>query len=148
MRIAAEHDVDLSQVEGTGRGGRVSKKDVLAYVEGGAKEPPPMHIESPYRPDEPAAKRRPKPRLQRVEEVEPHPGRPAALARRQGRVLVHQQGRVAVGDGDEPVLRFRVLEAEAEHRGARLPGAQRLAGAAEAEVGVGDGEAVFRVAED
>jgi pyruvate/2-oxoglutarate dehydrogenase complex dihydrolipoamide acyltransferase (E2) component len=69
MRIAAEHDVDLSQVEGTGRGGRVSKKDVLAYVEGGAKEPPPMHIESPYRPDEPAAPRKPKPRLQRVEEV-------------------------------------------------------------------------------
>src|SRR3954469_19125962 len=38
MRIAAEHDVDLDQVEGTGRGGRVSKKDVLAYVESGPKE--------------------------------------------------------------------------------------------------------------
>ncbi|HET9740491.1 MAG TPA: biotin/lipoyl-containing protein, partial [Solirubrobacteraceae bacterium] len=56
MRIAAEHDVDLEQVEGTGRGGRVSKKDVLAFVEsGGGKEEPPMHIESPYRPDEPVA---------------------------------------------------------------------------------------------
>jgi 2-oxoglutarate dehydrogenase E2 component (dihydrolipoamide succinyltransferase) len=32
-RIAAEHDVDVSRVEGTGRGGRVTKKDILAYIE-------------------------------------------------------------------------------------------------------------------
>ena len=30
MRIAAEHGIDLEQVEGTGRGGRVRKQDVLA----------------------------------------------------------------------------------------------------------------------
>ena len=34
-RIAAEHKVDLSRVSGTGSGGRITKKDVLAYVEGG-----------------------------------------------------------------------------------------------------------------
>ena len=57
QRIAAEHGIDLSQVEGTGRGGRVRKQDVLALVEdgGGAAAPaiedPPLHIESPYRPD-------------------------------------------------------------------------------------------------
>ena len=34
-RIAAEHDVDLGQVPGTGSGGRITKKDVLAYVESG-----------------------------------------------------------------------------------------------------------------
>ncbi|HEU4978011.1 MAG TPA: dihydrolipoamide acetyltransferase family protein [Solirubrobacteraceae bacterium] len=54
-RIAEEHGVDLSQVEGTGRGGRVRKQDVLAYVENGngaaAETEPPLHIESPYRPD-------------------------------------------------------------------------------------------------
>jgi pyruvate dehydrogenase E2 component (dihydrolipoamide acetyltransferase) len=33
-RIASEHDVDVSQVPGTGRGGRVTKKDILAFVEG------------------------------------------------------------------------------------------------------------------
>jgi pyruvate/2-oxoglutarate dehydrogenase complex dihydrolipoamide acyltransferase (E2) component len=69
MRIAAEHDIDLDQVEGTGRGGRVRKQDVLAYMEsgnGGATEPP-MHIESPYRPDAPAAPRKPKSRLGRPE---------------------------------------------------------------------------------
>src|SRR4051794_10122989 len=38
MRIAAEHEVDLSQVEGTGRDGRVRKQDVLAYVERGRGE--------------------------------------------------------------------------------------------------------------
>ena len=30
MRMAAEHDLDLSQIEGTGRGGRVRKQDVVA----------------------------------------------------------------------------------------------------------------------
>jgi pyruvate/2-oxoglutarate dehydrogenase complex dihydrolipoamide acyltransferase (E2) component len=69
LRIAAEHGVDLEQVEGTGRGGRVSKRDVLAFLEAGPVEEPPMHIESPYRPDEPVAARRRRPRLQRVEEI-------------------------------------------------------------------------------
>jgi 2-oxoglutarate dehydrogenase E2 component (dihydrolipoamide succinyltransferase) len=57
QRVAAEHNVDLSTVSGTGRGGRVRKQDVLAVVGGGggAVEDPPLHIESPYRPDPPAA---------------------------------------------------------------------------------------------
>src|SRR5687768_11318736 len=54
MRIASEHGVDLDQVEGTGRGGRVRKQDVLAFIEDGGPAEAPMHIESPYRPDEPA----------------------------------------------------------------------------------------------
>lgn len=32
-RIAGEHDVDLEQVPGTGLHGRITKKDVLAYIE-------------------------------------------------------------------------------------------------------------------
>jgi len=32
-RIAAEHNVDVSLVQGTGEGGRVTKKDILVYVE-------------------------------------------------------------------------------------------------------------------
>ncbi len=52
LRIAEKHGVDLSKVEGTGIGGRVRKKDVLAYVERGEKaEEPTLHIESPYRPE-------------------------------------------------------------------------------------------------
>jgi pyruvate dehydrogenase E2 component (dihydrolipoamide acetyltransferase) len=45
-RIAAEHGVDPTQVEGTGRGGRVTKKDILAFIESGAR--------APERPPEPA----------------------------------------------------------------------------------------------
>jgi 2-oxoglutarate dehydrogenase E2 component (dihydrolipoamide succinyltransferase) len=32
-KIAAEHDIDVRQLTGTGHGGRVSKKDILAYIE-------------------------------------------------------------------------------------------------------------------
>src|SRR4051794_35437806 len=53
QRIAAEHDIDLDRVEGTGRGGRVRKQDVLALVKEGGEEPP-LHIESPYKPEPPA----------------------------------------------------------------------------------------------
>lgn len=35
MRLAQQHGIDLSAVAGTGRGGRVTKKDVLAAVEAG-----------------------------------------------------------------------------------------------------------------
>jgi 2-oxoglutarate dehydrogenase E2 component (dihydrolipoamide succinyltransferase) len=51
QRIAAAHDIDLSSVVGTGRDGRVRKQDVMAIVESGAATEPPLHIESPYRPD-------------------------------------------------------------------------------------------------
>ena len=38
-RIAEEHDVDLSRVEGTGRGGRTTKRDIMAYLEQREKAP-------------------------------------------------------------------------------------------------------------
>ncbi len=59
-RIAAEHGVDPSAVTGTGTGGRVTKKDILAYIESGAAEqqaapepaaaPPPPAAEAPAAP--------------------------------------------------------------------------------------------------
>jgi pyruvate/2-oxoglutarate dehydrogenase complex dihydrolipoamide acyltransferase (E2) component len=64
QRMAAEHKIDLEQVRGTGRGGRVRKQDVVAFIEDGGSpghEEPPMHIESPYRPDPPAPKAAPAP---------------------------------------------------------------------------------------
>jgi pyruvate dehydrogenase E2 component (dihydrolipoyllysine-residue acetyltransferase) len=38
-RIAAEHGVDPQAVPGTGQGGRVTKKDILAFIESGASTP-------------------------------------------------------------------------------------------------------------
>jgi 2-oxoglutarate dehydrogenase E2 component (dihydrolipoamide succinyltransferase) len=49
QRIAAEHGVDLTQISGTGRGGRVRKQDVLAFIDADAERQAPLHIESPYR---------------------------------------------------------------------------------------------------
>jgi pyruvate dehydrogenase E2 component (dihydrolipoamide acetyltransferase) len=49
-RIARENNVDLSQVPGTGAGGRVSKQDILAAVEGGVASRP---AGSPARPPAP-----------------------------------------------------------------------------------------------
>ncbi len=52
-RIAAEHGVDVDRVEGTGRGGRVTKKDILAYVESGPAEAPAAPAAPPQPPAEP-----------------------------------------------------------------------------------------------
>jgi pyruvate/2-oxoglutarate dehydrogenase complex dihydrolipoamide acyltransferase (E2) component len=62
-RMADEHGVDLSRVEGTGRRGRVTKKDLLAFLgdKPDTRHPTPdtpaaqplLHSESPYREEEP-----------------------------------------------------------------------------------------------
>jgi 2-oxoglutarate dehydrogenase E2 component (dihydrolipoamide succinyltransferase) len=50
-KIAAEHGVNLQQVQGTGLNGRITKNDVLAFVESGAqKETPATHPPSPVAP--------------------------------------------------------------------------------------------------
>jgi pyruvate/2-oxoglutarate dehydrogenase complex dihydrolipoamide acyltransferase (E2) component len=46
-RIAEQHGIDLSEVQGTGIGGRIRKRDLTALIEGGR----PLHSESPYRPE-------------------------------------------------------------------------------------------------
>jgi pyruvate dehydrogenase E2 component (dihydrolipoamide acetyltransferase) len=52
-KIASEHGVDPSQVQGTGRGGRVTKKDILSFIEAGG--PPQAAPAAPAAPAEPAA---------------------------------------------------------------------------------------------
>jgi 2-oxoglutarate dehydrogenase E2 component (dihydrolipoamide succinyltransferase) len=58
-KIANEHNIDLYQVKGTGREGRITKKDIMAYIESGARpkapepgpvstvQPPPVQIPKP-----------------------------------------------------------------------------------------------------
>ena len=55
-RIASEHGVDPNAVQGTGTGGRVTKKDILAFVEGGGQ------AEAAAPPAEPQAAPSPHPR--------------------------------------------------------------------------------------
>jgi pyruvate dehydrogenase E2 component (dihydrolipoamide acetyltransferase) len=51
-RIAAEHGVDVGAIAGTGRGGRVTKTDILAFIE--AKGAPPAAAPAAPPPAEPA----------------------------------------------------------------------------------------------
>ncbi len=53
-RIAREQNIDLSQVAGTGAGGRISKQDILAATEGGAPAAAPAG--APTAPAAPAAR--------------------------------------------------------------------------------------------
>ena len=65
-RIASEHGVDPNRVQGTGRGGRVTKKDILDFIDSGgdtqqaAPAPPPQPAAAPPQPV-PAAPQAPAP---------------------------------------------------------------------------------------
>ena len=58
-KIASEHGVDPTKVQGTGRGGRVTKKDILNFIETGApaqaRPAPPAPPEAPAAAPAPAA---------------------------------------------------------------------------------------------
>jgi pyruvate dehydrogenase E2 component (dihydrolipoamide acetyltransferase) len=78
-RIASEHHVDPAQIAGTGRGGRVTKKDILDFIEAGPPaeaEPPPPAAAAPAPaapPEQPAA-----PQPQAAPEPAPAPPQPQA----------------------------------------------------------------------
>ncbi len=71
-RIAGEHGIDPTQVPGTGTGGRVTKKDILAFIEQGAPAPA-----APEAPAAPAAE--PAPAAPAAPQAAPAPA-PAAAA--------------------------------------------------------------------
>ena len=84
-RIASEHNVDPSQVSGTGRGGRVTKKDILDFIEQGPPQPQPQaepqpqpQAEAPAPPAPPAAPAPAPP--QAVPAAAPAPPKPPAAA--------------------------------------------------------------------
>ena len=86
-RIASEHGVDPSQVPGTGSGGRVTKKDILAFVESGgaqrqqpqeqqpAAAPEPAQTEAAAAPEAPPA---PAPPKEQAPPPKPPPPAPVA----------------------------------------------------------------------
>jgi pyruvate/2-oxoglutarate dehydrogenase complex dihydrolipoamide acyltransferase (E2) component len=80
-KIASEHGVDPSQVQGTGRGGRVTKKDILNFIESGAQAAPAAPPEAPAAPPEaPAAPPQPAPAPPQPAAPEPRAAPKAAPA--------------------------------------------------------------------
>jgi 2-oxoglutarate dehydrogenase E2 component (dihydrolipoamide succinyltransferase) len=53
-RLVTEHDLDPTAITGTGKDGRLTKGDVLAYLESAASEPPVSEPEAPAPPPAPA----------------------------------------------------------------------------------------------
>jgi pyruvate dehydrogenase E2 component (dihydrolipoamide acetyltransferase) len=87
-KIASEHGVDPSQVTGTGRGGRVTKKDILSFIETGPPAPaaqptapaPQAPPEAPAAPPQPAAPVAPTPPAQPKAAPAPTPAPAVAQA--------------------------------------------------------------------
>lgn len=80
-RMADEHDLDLSQITGTGRNGRIRKKDVLAYLDAQPAETATKTAETvddipPW--EQPASGNLFKPTVNYEEELEQAPSQPAA----------------------------------------------------------------------
>ena len=82
-RIAAEHGVDPGAIPGTGQGGRVTKKDILAFIESGAAASPAPPPEAPAEapaPATPAAEPAPAPAPQPAPAAASPPAVPAPPA--------------------------------------------------------------------
>ncbi len=107
-RIASEHSVDVSQVPGTGRGGRVTKKDILGFVESGgqaaqpaAEAPPPPEAAAPA--EAPAQPAPPPEAPAPAQPVQPPPAPAPAPAP----VAAAPSGELATGENEEPMTAMR-----------------------------------------
>ena len=73
-KIASEHGVDPSQVQGTGRGGRVTKKDILNFIESGGAAAAPAAPAAHHRRHRPSQRLRSHlPHRPRRLQLQPHP---------------------------------------------------------------------------
>ena len=107
-RIASEHGVDPGAVPGTGAGGRVTKKDILAFVEGGGQAVAAPSAE-PEAPPAPAAEPQPvaaaaapaaEPQAAPAPPAPPAPPKPAPAP-------VAEAGEPAAGESFEPMTAMR-----------------------------------------
>jgi pyruvate dehydrogenase E2 component (dihydrolipoamide acetyltransferase) len=111
-RIASEHGVDVSRVPGTGRAGRVTKKDILGFVESGgqaaqpAAEPAPPQPEAaaPAAPAEAPAQPAPPPEAPAPAQPSqpPPPPEPAPAP-----VAAAPSGELEAGENEEPMTAMR-----------------------------------------
>ncbi len=106
-RIAAEHGVDTNAVPGTGQGGRVTKKDILSFIESGAAAAPPP---APAPPTPVAAPAPPAPEPVAVAPAAPvapptpSPAPPAPPAAKPAAV---EDDSLAPGESAEPITAMR-----------------------------------------
>jgi pyruvate dehydrogenase E2 component (dihydrolipoamide acetyltransferase) len=110
-RIASEHDVDVSQVPGTGRGGRVTKKDILGFVESGGQAaqpaaeaaPPQPEAAAPAAPAEAPAQPAPPPEAPApAQPAQPPPPAPAPAP-----AAAAPSGELEAGENEEPMTAMR-----------------------------------------
>ena len=108
-RIASEHSVDVSQVPGTGRGGRVTKKDILGFVESGgqaaqpaAEAPPPPEAAAPAAPAETPAQPAPPPEAPAPAQPAQPPPAPAPAP-----AAAAPSGEIEAGENEEPMTAMR-----------------------------------------
>jgi 2-oxoglutarate dehydrogenase E2 component (dihydrolipoamide succinyltransferase) len=125
-RIAGEHGVDVSQVSGTGAGGRVTKKDILAFVEsGGAQEQAPEPEAPQAQPEAPqqqaAPPPPPAPQATAPAPPKPKPPAPAPVA----------AGETLPGESVEPITAMR--RGIAEHMRRSLDTAAHVTSAIEVD---------------
>jgi pyruvate dehydrogenase E2 component (dihydrolipoyllysine-residue acetyltransferase) len=111
-RIASEHSVDVSQVPGTGRGGRVTKKDILGFVESGGQAaqpapeaaPPQPEAAAPAAPAEAPAPPAPPPEAPApAQPAQPPPTPPPAPAP----AAAAPSGELEAGENEEPMTAMR-----------------------------------------
>jgi pyruvate dehydrogenase E2 component (dihydrolipoyllysine-residue acetyltransferase) len=125
-RIASEHGVDPSQVPGTGSGGRVTKKDILAFVEsGGAQEQAQPATEAPAPAPVEAQPEAPAPQAPPAE-APPPPAKPPAPA-----PAPVAAGETLPGETVEPVTAMR--RGIAEHMRRSLDTAAHVTSAIEVD---------------
>ena len=111
-RIASEHGVDVSQVPGTGRGGRVTKKDILGFVESGGQAAEPAAEAAPAQPEAAApaapaeAPAQPAPPPEAPAPAQPaQPPPPPAPA--PAPVAAAPSGELEAGENEEPMTAMR-----------------------------------------
>jgi 2-oxoglutarate dehydrogenase E2 component (dihydrolipoamide succinyltransferase) len=112
QRIANREGVDLAKVPGSGRGGRVRKQDVLAYVEDGGEAP--LHTESPYQdppPEEPGPTGEPA----RTEEPLPT-DEPERLSRMRRSIAEHMVGSLRTAAHCTSIVEADMSRVEAARR--------------------------------
>jgi len=105
-RIAEEHGIDIGSVPGSGHAGRVTKQDILAFIEGGPEGGAPATTPGPA-PSSPAAAPRPAPA------AEPETASaPSDLWSTFYREVRHPEYPVRAADRVQPMDKIRRLTAE------------------------------------